>query len=97
LTSTARSSRKPGKQLIDRLASWKINQFQLYTEHTFAYRRHPDVWAKASPFTGEEVLELDAYCRERFIELVPNQNSFGHLHRWFEHPQYLELAMQMTE
>jgi len=80
------------KQLIDRLASWKINQFQLYTEHTFAYRRHPDVWAKASPFTGEEILELDAYCRERFVELVPNQNSFGHMHRWFEHPQYLELA-----
>jgi hexosaminidase len=80
------------KQLIDRLASWKINQFQLYTEHTFAYRRHPDVWANASPFTGEEILELDAYCRERFIELVPNQNSFGHLHRWFEHPAYLELA-----
>jgi hypothetical protein len=80
------------KDLIDRLASWKINQFQLYTEHTFAYRRHPDVWAKASPFTGEEILELDAYCRERFIELVPNQNSFGHMHRWFEHPQYLELA-----
>jgi len=80
------------KQLVDRLASWKINQFQLYTEHTFAYRRHPDVWAKASPFTGEEILELDAYCRERFIELVPNQNSFGHMHRWFEHPQYLQLA-----
>ena len=80
------------KQLIDRLASWKINQFQLYTEHTFAYRRHPDVWAKASPFTGEDILELDAYCRERFVELVPNQNSFGHMHRWFEHPQYLELA-----
>ena len=80
------------KHIVDRLASWKINQFQLYTEHTFAYRRHPAVWAKASPFTGEEILELDAYCRERFIELVPNQNSFGHMHRWFELPQYLELA-----
>ncbi len=80
------------KALIDRLASWKINQFQLYTEHTFAYRRHPDVWAKASPFTSEEILELDAYCRERFVELVPNQNSFGHMHRWFELPRYAPLA-----
>src|SRR5690606_11763612 len=65
-------------RLVDRLASWKINQLQLYTEHTFAYRHHPEVWAKASPLTGEEILRLDAYCRERFIELVPNQNSFGH-------------------
>ncbi len=80
------------KALVNRLASWKINQIQLYTEHTFAYRRHPGVWATASPFTGEEILELDAYCRERFIELVPNQNSFGHMQRWLELPLYAPLA-----
>ena len=80
------------KALIDRLASWKINQFQLYTEHTFAYRLHPEVWAAASPFTGEEIMDLDAYCRERGVELVPNQNSFGHMHRWFELPRYAPLA-----
>lgn len=78
--------------LIDMLASWKINQVQLYTEHTFAYRNHPDVWARASPLTGEEVLALDAYCSERFIDLVPNQNSFGHMHRWLIHPRYAALA-----
>jgi hexosaminidase len=78
--------------LVDLLASWKINQFQLYTEHTFAYRNHPDVWAGASPMTGEEILMLDAYCRERFIELVPNQNSFGHMTRWLTHDRYRPLA-----
>lgn len=79
-------------ELIDLLASWKINQFQLYTEHTFAYRNHPEVWAAASPLTGEEVLALDAYCRERFIELVPNQNSFGHMERWLKWPRYQSLG-----
>lgn len=79
-------------ELVDRLASWKINQFQLYTEHTFAYRRHPEVWADASPLTGEEILSLDAYCRERFIELVPNQNCFGHMRRWLIHARYRPLA-----
>lgn len=78
--------------LVDVLAGWKINQLQLYTEHTFAYRNHPEVWAKASPFTGQEILELDAYCRERFVELVPNQNSFGHMERWLTHPRYAPLA-----
>lgn len=78
--------------LVDRLAGWKINQFQLYTEHTFAYRQHEEVWAQASPFTGDDILALDAYCRERHIELVPNQNSFGHLHRWFDHDRFLPLA-----
>ncbi len=78
--------------LVDRLAGWKINQLQLYTEHTFAYSQHPDVWAKASPMTPDDIRALDAFCRERFIELVPNQNSFGHMHRWFEHEQYRPLA-----
>jgi len=78
--------------LIDLLASLKINQFQLYTEHTFAYRKHPLVWKNASPMTGEEILALDAYCRERFIELVPNQNTFGHMTRWLIHEPYAHLA-----
>ena len=78
--------------LIDWLATLKINQFQLYTEHTFAYRKHPKVWAQASPITAEQILALDAYCRERFIELVPNQNSFGHMWRWLKLPEYAHLA-----
>lgn len=78
--------------LIDKLASWKVNQFQLYMEHTFAYRNHYEVWAEASPFTGQEILELDAYCRQRHIQLVPNQNSLGHVERWLKFPRYLPLA-----
>lgn len=83
--------------LVDLLASWKINQVQLYTEHTFAYSNHRTVWEHASPLTAGEILALDAYCRERFIDLVPNQNSFGHMHRWFEHERYLPLAEVETE
>ena len=78
--------------LIDQLANWKIYQFQLYMEHTFAYQRHQEVWQRASPMTAEEILALDAYCRERHIDLVLNQNSFGHMERWFEHPEYRHMA-----
>ena len=78
--------------LVDLLASWKINQLQLYTEHTFAYRNHPLVWTDASPMTAEQILALGAYCRERCIDLVPNQNCFGHMHRWFKHQRYMPLA-----
>ncbi len=78
--------------LIDRLADWKINEVQLYTEHTFAYRQHPLVWANASPMTGEQIMQLDRFCRDRFIDLVPNQNSFGHMHRWLMHDRYRPMA-----
>jgi hypothetical protein len=79
-------------KLVDMMAEFKMNQIQLYTEHTFAYRNHKDVWEKASPMTAEQILKLDAYCRDRYVELVPNQNSFGHLHRWLEKERYRPLA-----
>lgn len=80
------------QRLVRLLALARYNQLQLYTEHTFAYSRHPLVWGDASPLTGEEIRELDAYCREYNIELVPNQNSFGHFERWLRYPEYQHLA-----
>src|SRR5439155_17149515 len=78
--------------LVDSLAELKINQLQLYTEHTFAYRAHREVWKDASPMVPEEIRPLDSYCVERHIELVPNQNSFGHMERWLKHKTYEHLA-----
>ncbi len=77
---------------VELLADLKLNQLQLYTEHTFAYRGHEEVWAEASPLTPAEIRALDGHCRRCFIELVPNQNSFGHLHRWLVHDRYRPLA-----
>ena len=79
-------------RLVDHLARLRYNQLQLYTEHTFAYSKHKTVWEKASPMTAAEVRELDRYCHDRHIELVPNQNSFGHMERWLEHDDYKPLA-----
>lgn len=79
-------------RLVDLLAALRYNELQLYTEHTFAYAAHPLVWADASPMTPAEIHALDAYCRARGIELVPNQNSFGHMERWLCHEAYHPLA-----
>ena len=78
--------------LADQLAEWKINHLELYTEHTFAYRNHADVWQAASPMTPDDIRALDAHCRARCIDLVPNQNSFGHMERWLQLPRYNDLA-----
>lgn len=77
---------------VELLAGWKVNELQLYTEHTFAYRGHEVVWRDASPLSPEEVRVVDAHCRSHGIELVPNQNSFGHFHRWLVHEPYRRLA-----
>ncbi len=80
------------RRLIDWLSSIKINQLQLYFEHTFRYRRHRAVWQNASPMSAAEVRRLDRYCRKRNVELVPNQNSLGHMERWLKHARYAPLA-----
>jgi hexosaminidase len=78
--------------LVERLADFKINEFQLYTEHTFAYRRYKSVWQSWGALTAAEIRTLDARCRELGIDLVPNQNSFGHLRYFLEHPKVKKLA-----
>src|SRR5699024_876960 len=83
--------------LIDQLSEWRYNELQLYTEHTFAYRNHKKVWENASPLTAEEIQKLNTYARERGIDLVPNQNSFGHMENWLKHDEYLDLAECETD
>lgn len=80
------------KRLINALQILNYNELQLYTEHSFAYSSHRVVWEDASPMTHGEIREIDAYCEDRGIELVPNQNSFGHMERWLKHEQYKEIA-----
>lgn len=79
-------------ELVDRFADLKYNQLQLYFEHPFAYRGHEAVWRDSSPFTPDEIEALDRHCASRGIELVPNQNSLGHFHRWLRHEEYRRLA-----
>ena len=80
------------REFVDLLASMKVNHLQLYTEHTFAYAGHEEVWRGCSPLTGDEVRQLDAWCLEVGITLAANQNCFGHLHRWLALPTYAPLA-----
>lgn len=78
--------------LVDLLRSCRYNQLQLYMEHTFAYPGHGRVWRDAAPLTGDDIRWLDELCRHNGIELVPNQNCFGHMENWLRYPEYHYLA-----
>ncbi len=68
------------KELADEACFYKLNQLQLYMEHTYLFRDTPELWAVANtPLTSEDILELDRYCALRGIQLVPSLASFGHL------------------
>jgi len=80
-------------QVADMMADLKLNHLQLYIEgFSFAYPSFPDVWKGETPITGEEILCLDRYCQERYIELVPNQNCFGHMAPWLYRAEFNDLA-----
>ncbi|HPO91301.1 MAG TPA: family 20 glycosylhydrolase [Victivallales bacterium] len=79
-------------ELIDLLASWKINHLQLYVEHTIAYLGHEEIWKNSSPITLEELSAIDSYCKRKGISLNANQNCLGHFERWLKHPKYASMA-----
>ncbi len=80
------------RNLVRQLAALKYNHLQLYTEHTFAFQKHKTVWREADPMTAADIAALQSLCRENFIELSANLNSFGHFERWLKHPKYRRLA-----
>lgn len=82
--------------LAEKLADFKINELQLYTEHTFAYRQYRSIWQSWGALTAREIRILDRRCRELGIDLVPNQNSFGHL-RYFLEDKRLKKLREISQ
>ena len=79
-------------RLLDKLALFKYNRLELYTEHTYAFEGHEIVWANASPMTKSKYARLQKLCDFAGIELVANMNGLGHMERWLRYPQYAHLA-----
>ena len=80
------------KTLVDRLAALKVNQLQLYIEHAFTFGFDPDICGPDDGLTPDEIRELDAYCKDRFIDLVPAIATLGHMGRILSMPRYRHLA-----
>lgn len=82
------------KRLVDILAALKYNELQLYMESfVFEHKNFPEYTQDTEPLTRAEIRELAQYCRERFITLVPSQNSFGHMGAWTRKSALSHLAI----
>ncbi|MFP3938108.1 MAG: glycoside hydrolase family 20 zincin-like fold domain-containing protein [Phycisphaerae bacterium] len=80
------------KQLIERLAHWKVNELQLYVENVFAFRRYPEIGRGYSPFTAEDFLELQRHCKRHHMRFVGSLASFGHMEKILRIPKFRRLA-----
>jgi len=76
------------------MADLKYNQLQLYLENiVFEYEHFPEYWKDMMPITIQELKDIQNHCKEKFIELVPNQNGFGHMGLWLEKDELKPLGI----
>ena len=80
------------KKLVDQLALYKNNMLQLYVEHVFPFKEYDGVYQQFGFMTPEETIELDKYCQENFVELVPSLSCFGHLYELLQSDKYKHLC-----
>lgn len=76
------------KKLVDLLSYCKINMLQLYVEHVFPFKEYDGIYQRTGYITPEEIKELDKYCHENFVELVPSLSCFGHLYELLNSEKY---------
>ena len=80
------------KRQLRTFAAFKLNLHSFYMEQTFASDSNPLVGPAGGSLTPDEIRELVAYARRYHIELVPEQQTFGHLHKALKLEKYNELA-----
>jgi hypothetical protein len=80
------------KREIRTLAAYKYNIFSPYFEHTFAYASTPVAAFPGGTLTPDQARELVAYAAQYHITIIPEQESFGHLHNVLKFEQYSPLG-----
>jgi hypothetical protein len=80
------------KREIRTLAAYKYNIFSPYFEHTFAYASSPVAAFPGGAMTPDEARELVEYAAKYHITVIPEQESFGHLHHVLKFEQFSGLG-----
>jgi len=76
------------KKQIRTFAAYKINVYSPYFEHTLAYDSNPLIAPPGGAMTHEQVKELVAYAKHYHIDVIPEQEAFGHLHHVLTYDAY---------
>jgi hexosaminidase len=80
------------KHQIRVFASFKINIYSPYFEHTLLYPDHPLPAPPGSALTPADVAELVAYAQQYHVTVLPEQEAFGHLHHVLKYELYQDMA-----
>lgn len=79
-------------ELIDVLSEYKINELQLYIEHTYLWEGLSEAFRDKDALSAEDIMELDDYAHRRHIELIPSIATFGHMYEILRTQSYAHLS-----
>ena len=80
------------KRQIRTLAAYKVNLFALYMEHVFDFASQPLVAPKEAALTPREINALVDYAKQLYVTILPEQQTFGHLHHMLKYEIYSDVA-----
>jgi len=79
------------KQHVDLGAALKMNLFTYYMEYQYAFKKHPLIGPKNGSLTPEDLAAVVEYAKSRHVDVLGNQQSFGHFEDILKHEQYAPL------
>jgi hexosaminidase len=80
------------KYQIRNLAAYKVNLFGLYMEQVFDFASQPLVAPKEAALTPQEINALVDYAKQLYVTILPEQQTFGHLHHMLKYEIYSDVA-----
>ncbi|MBW7932314.1 MAG: beta-N-acetylhexosaminidase [Gemmatimonadaceae bacterium] len=80
------------KHIVRTIAAYKMNAYSPYYEHTLAYNSDPLVGPPGGAMTREQVKELVEFAMPLHVEIIPEQEAFGHLHHALKYEIYNQVA-----
>ncbi len=69
----------------------KLNLMTYYMEYQFSFRKHPEIGPTNGSLSPQDLAALVAHARPLHMDILGNQQSFGHFGRILSHPRYAAL------
>jgi hypothetical protein len=79
------------KQHVDVGANLKMNLFTYYMEYQYAFEKHPVIGPRDGSLMPRDLAALVDYGRSQHVDILGNQQSFGHWARILAHQEYAHL------
>lgn len=77
---------------IDLGTEFKHNMFTYYMESQFRWKKHPEIAPKEGAIDVEDLRAVVDYGNRRNVEILGNQQSFGHSYNTLKIPGYEEMG-----